>query len=105
MDMIAEYLLNTEGKIYGYGASQMLPLIDYHLGEAFEKVISILDEDPDKVGMSYLNSLVEIVSDSFDPVDSTVLITAISSMDNVRKILPKLIDRNVKRIISPFNLI
>lgn len=41
--------------VYGYGASLLLPVIFYHIGEHSDKIKRICDDDPDKLGWGYKN--------------------------------------------------
>lgn len=85
--------------LYGYGAALMLPILGYHMGTNFSEFQAILDDDPKKNGMSYINLLVVIKQ----PVDfnfsgANICLTA---LDNRRAILRKLLNNNPKIIIDP----
>jgi SAM-dependent methyltransferase len=90
--------------IFGYGAALMLPILSYHLKDDFSKFVAILDDDPSKENLYYLNMQVPIKNpkkiERFD--NSTILITAI---DNYSKIIPKAIELKPKKIILPLNII
>jgi len=92
-------------KIYGYGAALMLPALSYYLGNDFSSFECIIDDDKSKAGLSYINLPVSIrTTESIDDIqDSIVLVTAISAINNVRRILIKLADLNPKQIIVPMN--
>lgn len=106
---ITNYRINAlkNEKIYGFGAALMLPVLDYHLNDGLIKLISILDQDPNKTGKFYLNVPIKVIHpDEIHNInEAIILLTAINSLDAGRKIIPKLIDYNVKQIILPLNII
>lgn len=93
-------------KIYGYGAALMLPVLSYHLGNDFSSFVCIIDDDISKDNLYYINLPVTIkYSGKIHSLhDSTVLITAISTINNTRRIIAKLSDANPKQIIVPLNI-
>jgi hypothetical protein len=95
-------LLKNE-KIYGYGAALMLPALSYYLGNDFQTFECIIDDDQHKVGLSYINLPITIkTTESVEDIhESIVLVTAISAINNVRRILVKLAELNPKQIIVP----
>lgn len=102
MDVMNKYLETIKGeKIYGYGAALMLPVLSYHLKNDFSTLDSIIDDDKNKEGLSYINLPISIKTpENICLKDATVVITAI---DNSRNILPKVISLNPKRIILPIS--
>ena len=102
MQLTGECLAKLKNeKIFGYGAAQMLPVLSYHLRNDFSAFDSILDDDPAREGLFYINLPVCIKTPSnLNLTDSTVVITA---PDNSRQILPKAISLNPKRIILLIN--
>lgn len=94
-------------KIYGYGAALMLAVLSYHMENDFSCLACIMDDDRNKDGMSYLNLPVSIVHrDKIkDLKDSIVLLTAISSKINVRRMLTNLISFEPRHIICPLKII
>ena len=93
-----------EAVVYGYGASQMLPVLAYHLDTDMSALTAVLDDDPAKAGCRYASLPVEVMdaADVTDLEDSSVLITAV---DNVKPILGKLLLKRPKRILYPLNVI
>lgn len=93
--------------IYGYGAALMLPVLSYHLGNDLSCLECVIDDDKGKEGLYYINLSVRIKTRESitDISDSIVLITAIASMNNIRRILPKLFELNPKQVILPLNTI
>lgn len=93
--------------IYGYGAALMLPVLAYHLGSDLSYLKCVLDDDIKKAGLYYINLPVTIRrrEEVTDIDESVILITAIASMNNVRRILARLFDLNPKQIILPLNTI
>ncbi|HDY88303.1 MAG TPA: methyltransferase domain-containing protein [bacterium] len=99
------YLIDKSKKenLYGYGAALMVPILGYHLDTNFDVLNGIIDDDPNKVGLSYLNLPVEIKSGNevvFS--DSTILLTA---LDNRRVIIKRLYELSPKKIINPIPLL
>jgi len=94
-------------KIYGFGAALMLPVLDYHLEDGLSPLIGILDEDQRKIGKYYLNVPLGIIHpEKVENIqDCVFLLTAINSLDAGRKIIPRLMELNVKQIIVPENSI
>jgi len=89
------------GKLWGYGASLMLPVLGYHLKTDFSQFVAILDDDPLKHGSGYVNLPVKIKEPKdMDFSEATICLTA---MDNRRPILKHLVSRMPIRIITPLN--
>jgi hypothetical protein len=104
MALTNEIVMSMPDKsVYGYGAGLMLPILAYHMGNDFSCLRGIVDDDPDKDGKYYLQLPVPVVSGSKagDLSSSAVLLTAISSRINVKRILIKLFDLGVRAIIYP----
>jgi hypothetical protein len=100
----SEIASEDNDRIFGYGAALMLPVLSYHLKHDFSNFIGILDDDPSKENLYYLNMQVPIKNPKkikrLD--DSTIVITAI---DNYSKIIPKAIKLKPRKIILPLNII
>ena len=90
--------------IYGYGAAQMLPVVAYHLKNDLSCLECVLDDDPDKEGLSYWNISVDVrhSSKAQDIEQSAVFITA---MDSLAFILRRLFDLKPRRIIYPLHIL
>jgi len=97
-----EYLEVCEGKLYGYGAGLMMPVLFYHLGITPDIIDTIIDDDPNKKGLSYINLGVNITTpdEICNFKDSTIFVTAV---DNARAILKRVSDLEPKHIVTPFN--
>ncbi len=108
METANRRMLFLNGKsIYGYGAALMLPVLSYHLGNDLSSLKCIIDDDKTKEGLYYINLPVSIRTreNITDIENSVILITAISAMNNVRRILTKLVELNPEQIILPLNTI
>jgi hypothetical protein len=106
MKIANDRLLLLRGeKVYGYGAALMLPVLSYHLGNDFAGFEFIIDDDKNKEGLYYINLPVAIrTSDKVrDFRNAVVMLTAISAMNNGRRILAKLFELNPKQIIVPMS--
>lgn len=103
MHALGSYLkeLNNE-KVYGYGAALMLPILSYHLHNNLTNFTSIIDDDPHKKNLYYINLPVKVrpSADITDPEKATIVITALNAM---RLIIPKVLAMNPKRIIIPLS--
>lgn len=108
MELTQKRLENYNNEIiYGYGAALMLPVLSYHLVNGMSYLKCIIDDDKDKEGMYYINLPIEIVHKSKidDIQNSAVLITAIFSKINLRKILINLLNLKPRYIIYPLRTI
>lgn len=90
-----------KSKLYFYGASQMLPVILYHLKLKSKFVKSIIDDDNTKNNLSYnnINLKIKNMQPKLNIKDLTFLITA---PDNAAAITSKLLKLRPKKI---FNLV
>jgi hypothetical protein len=99
MQALASQLALSTGHIYGFGAAHMLATFNYHLQGKLTLLDSILDDNFELDGGHYKNIDLEIRHpskvDSFK--DSTFLIT---SQENRRTILNKLIKMGVSKILT-----
>ncbi len=90
-------------RLYGYGAALMLPVLLYHLGVDGGIFRAILDDDPQKDGLGYINLSCRIQN----PIrmDLSSLSLCLTAMDSRRPILEKLVRLQPGHIINPLNLI
>jgi len=81
MNTTRHQLTSATSPLYAFGAAQMLPILSYHIGEPFELVTSILDDNPSRQGKRFPYCLTPIVSPSqvINIQDATILITALDS--------------------------
>lgn len=104
MEAVNSRLNYFEGEeVYGFGAALMLPVLSYYLENDFTNLNCIIDDDPRKDGLYYLNLKVPIKGrDSIkNERDAIFLLTAIASLSNVRSILPNLFNLRPKHVIVP----
>lgn len=100
MRACAALLDATEPPLYGFGAGQMLPVLDYHLGGAARRCAAIIDDDRARQGQWYGNLPLAIQSSAgVDFPGSAFLITAV---DSRRAIAARLATLGAGRIVSPF---
>jgi hypothetical protein len=95
--------LNKE-KTYGYGAALMLPILGYHLNTDFTDFQAILDDDPVKNGLGYVNLPVKIQNPT-ENLDIAALSICLTAMDNRRPILKNLVEKKPKHIINPLSFL
>jgi hypothetical protein len=98
--------LRATQKVYGFGAALMLPLLAYHIPE-IAKLECIIDDDPEKQGLYYINFPLKIVPAGRvkNLGHSAIAVTAINSKQNVRALTRKLIDLQVKDIFIPTHVL
>src|SRR3989338_3941792 len=104
MKITSQRLMSLKNEtLYGYGAALMLPVLSYHLKNDLSCLKCILDDDKRKEGLYYINLPVQIKSRAavINFQDSVILVTPIASLNNARRILPKLFELNPKQIIVP----
>lgn len=92
-----------EEQVYGYGAALMLPILNYHLSNGLADLKGILDDDLRKEGLYYLNMPVRIIHRKRikDFRNKVIVLTAVTAVDNMRAILPKVISLRPKEVIVP----
>lgn len=102
MQRIQMHLQQLAKPVYGYGATQMLPVLSWHLGTDLSEFTAILDDDPSKEGMRYWNLPVPI-STHISPGElqsASVLITAIDHASALFRRIDAL--GGAKVILCPF---
>jgi SAM-dependent methyltransferase len=92
--------LSKNKQICGFGGSQMLPTLAYHLGSDLSFLKFILDDDPSREGLMYpsLPVRIEQPTNELDLSTHSVVITA---LDSARPILKRLVDLKAKDIFLP----
>jgi len=100
MNCLSQEILSSLGPVYGYGAAHMMATLNYHLKGAIEKLEAVLDDNLDLHGTGYKNIDTVILSPSQVKIekDASYLIT---SMENRRAILKKLMNEGTTRIFLP----
>jgi hypothetical protein len=95
--MYALFSIRTQkGMDACFGASLLLPTLNYHLNGLIERIGLIHDDDPKKSGNGYKNLRVEISSDfsEFNP-QNRILIT---SLENTAAIAKSLLSRGMPNV-------
>ena len=100
MNCLSQKILNSAGPVYGYGAAHMLATLNYHLKGAVEKLVAVLDDNLDLHGTGYKNidTVIFCPTEIRIKKDASYLIT---SMENRRAILKKLVSSGFARIFLP----
>ena len=100
MMVLQEQIKDLPKPIFGYGAGLMLSTLGHHLKTDFKMLECILDDDPDKHGMTYKNVPVEVkFSQNIDiPKNSSFIIT---SLENIRPIYQRILELHPRRILLP----
>ncbi len=102
MAAAAAVLGKATAPLYGYGAALMLPVLGYHLQTDFSEFQAILDDDPGKNGVGYVNLPVTIRLPEGDFSEATICLT---SLCNRRPILQRAIQLGAKYIVDPLNIL
>lgn len=97
-------LENVGTPVYGYGAANILPNLAYHMGTDFHFVDAVLDDDPAKDGLHYVNLRPTISLPEHFPnwKEGSVLITA---LDNFQPIMRKLLNERPRHVVYPLHVI
>ena len=87
----------------GYGATNMLPILYYHLKIREAQLPVILDDDAAKNELRFanLNVAIKIPDLPKDIEGKTVVVTA---LDHIRPIVAKLRQNNPRQIVVPLNM-
>lgn len=88
-EQIASFI-ESKAKVVGYGASLLLPVIFYHIGKSAQRIIQVLDDDPEKKGLTYRNlANVEVIPSSEVVLgdDDGVLITSYENVEVLSKVI------------------
>lgn len=105
MTLSNELLNKLDGNFYCYGASLMLPIINYYLPNLIE-CIAIIDSNSKKHNLCYINFDKEIIGEQeLQFSENNLIVTALSTKEATRKILIKLIERKALNVILPLNII
>jgi hypothetical protein len=91
---------NAPNRILAYGAAQMLPILQYHLGDDFDSVSEIFDDNPERIGKyyPYLDKKIRSLdSFKFEP-DDMVIVTA---LDSCKPLVKRLLEKQIKLLTIP----
>lgn len=93
----------AQDKLFGYGASPLLPVLCYHMETDLAPLEAILDDDPSKKGSYYINLAPPIIlpGQAENLSGATFLHTGTTSRMAARAILKKLLEINARHIIYP----
>jgi 2-polyprenyl-3-methyl-5-hydroxy-6-metoxy-1,4-benzoquinol methylase len=91
MSLMAQLFNDLPGPVFGYGAGLMLATFAYHLGEDLKRLDCVLDDDPEKHGMTYRNLPVVVKHPGRVqvPAGSSFLVT---SLENQRVLTKKILE-------------
>jgi hypothetical protein len=100
MELAGTLLDQLPGPVFGFGAGHMLATLDYHLGHRLDRLVCVLDDDPNKDGFEYRNvNVVVRATPVFSPPEQSSYV--ITSMENVRSIYQRIQSLNPRRILVP----
>jgi len=91
---------HAPGRVFAYGAAQMLPILQYHLGAPFDQIEAIFDDNIDRIGKFFPgdNRRIKSFKEFEFRSNDTVLITA---LDSTKPLVQNLINKKVNLIIVP----
>ncbi len=93
----------SKSNVYGYGASMMLPTLNYHLDNIMSNFVSILDDDENKHNKSYINIDIKVDSHKKN-IKYENSIFFVTALEHTKNIVKKLTDNNAKNIIVPIGI-
>jgi hypothetical protein len=104
MELVATQLQHGEFQRVGLGAAQMLPILDYHIGEIFRDLEFIVDDNPDRAGKYFpgLNVPICTPENIRSDKDLQILLTA---LDSGKALVPRAIELGASNIIVPAGII
>jgi hypothetical protein len=104
MNLMASLESLRSEAIYGYGAAQMVPTLAYHMHSDLSFLTSILDDNPDRCGLTYpgLKVTIQPRKDELDLKDASVIVTA---LDSARPIMRRLLELRPRQILIPLNIL
>lgn len=91
---------NAPGRVFAYGAAQMLPILHYHIGNEFNSVSEIFDDNPERIGKYYpfINKKIRSLEGfKFEP-DDMIIVTA---LDSCKPLVKRLLEKQIKLITIP----
>lgn len=84
--------------VFGYGASLLLPVIFYHIGDASKEIHVILDDDAEKAGLTYKNIpnvQVSLPADQTIPETAAMLVTSYENIPLLQSVIQRRFQTNV----------
>jgi hypothetical protein len=100
---VNDRMATNERALIAFGAGLMLPLLVYYL-PALDLVECIVDEDPAKDGLRFINFNKRITRPSnVDLAGKDVVVTAIATKLAMRRILTKLFALEIENVIIPLS--
>jgi hypothetical protein len=91
---------NAPSRVFAYGAAQMLPILQYHVGDEFDLISEIFDDNPERIGKRYPyldRKIRSLEGFKFEP-DDMVIITA---LDSCKPLVKRLLEKEIKLITIP----
>lgn len=104
MNVTKSQIINVNGMVYAYGAAQMLPVLAYHLGDSFNCLSGIVDDNISRCGKYFpeIDYKIQVLESITNLKNSSILLTA---LDSARPILKKLLQLETRSIILPLGII
>jgi hypothetical protein len=89
--------------LVGYGAAQMLPALAYHLGSDLDCLDVILDDNPEKKGLTY-PGIAPLIQTPREDADFSTLGVVVTALDSARYIVERLFSRRPRYLLYPGNI-
>lgn len=100
MKVFESAILNTTGKIVGFGAGMQFPVLNYHVNDSLLKLKYIFDDAPSKDGLYYPNFPIQIRKpDVTETLANTTV--AVTGINFIRTILKRILQYNPREILIP----
>lgn len=100
-DFVLSSWCDSGDGFYCYGASLMLPILQYYM-PTMDKATAVIDQDTKKHGLVYINyDCIITGEENIEFSDKNILVTAVSTKSAGRSIISNLIRKNTKNIIFP----
>lgn len=105
MGQAAERVLELPEPLLGFGASQMLPTLDYHLGGTLGRLSTVYDDDPSKDGLRYGNLPLRVTA-QLPPQRFQNHAVVLTALEHSAVLIRRLVELGgAREILSPLQLL
>lgn len=104
MRLVATQLQHGEFQRVALGAAQMLPILNYHIGEIFQDLDCILDDNPARAGKFFPGIEIPICTPADFKTDKELQIL-ITALDSSKALVPRALEIGASSVIIPVGII
>jgi SAM-dependent methyltransferase len=104
MKLVSNQLNHGDFTRIGLGAAQMLPILKYHIGDAFLSLTCVVDDNPQRVGKYFPSIELPIVS-AHSIADNANLQILITALDSSKALVRKALEMQATSVVVPNGLI